>query len=121
MTKLYNLAHKKDQRRTLRANLTSAEATLWSALKSSQLYNRKFRRQHSIGEFILDFYCPEEKLAIELDGAGHFTVSGNLYDAARTAYLTSIGVRVLRFENKVIWSDLDSVLHTIANHFAGVR
>ncbi len=86
MTKLYNLSHKKDERRTLRSNLTPAEAKLWSVLKSSQLHNRKFRRQYSIGEFIVDFYCPEEKLAVELDGAGHFTVSGNLHDAARTAF-----------------------------------
>ncbi|HEX8657008.1 MAG TPA: endonuclease domain-containing protein [Hymenobacter sp.] len=117
MPSLNNLSHKKEARRTLRNNLTPAEARLWSALKSAQLQNRKFRRQHSIGEFILDFYCPEEKLAIELDGASHFTATGNLTDAARTAFLNSVGVRVLRFENKLVWSDLGSVLHMIESSF----
>ena len=119
MTTLNNLPHKKDERRTLRNNLTPAEAVLWTNLKSGQLSRRKFRRQHSIGEFILDFYCPQEKLAIELDGAGHFTTSGNLHDAARTEYLNSVGIRVLRFENKLIWSALESVLHSIESNFTG--
>ena len=119
MTILNNLPHKKDQRRTLRSNLTTAEAVLWNRLKSRQLINRKFRRQHSIGEFILDFYCPQEKLAVELDGAGHFTAAGNLHDAARTEYLNSVGIKVIRFENKLIWSALESVLHTIASNFSG--
>jgi len=119
MTTLNNLPHKKDERRTLRNNLTPAEAKLWSTLKSGQLQGRKFRRQHSIGEFILDFYCPQEKLAVELDGAGHFTASGNLHDAARTDYLNSVGIRIIRFENKLIWSALDSVLHSIESSFNG--
>ena len=119
MTILNNLPHKKDQRRALRSNLTTAEAVLWNHLKNSQLNNRKFRRQHSIGEFILDFYCPQEKLAVELDGAGHFTVSGNLHDAVRTEYLNSVGIRVVRFENKLMWSALDSVLESIARNFSG--
>ncbi len=120
MTTLNNLPHKKDERRALRNNLTSAEATLWNVLKGGQLTGRKFRRQHSIGEFILDFYCPQEKLAVELDGAGHFTASGNLHDAARTEYLNAASIRVIRFENKLIWSDLDSVLHSIESHFKSV-
>ena len=117
MTTLNNLSHKKEARRTLRNNLTPAEAVLWNRLKNSQLNNRKFRRQHSIGEFILDFYCPQEKLAVELDGAGHFTASGNLNDVARTDYLNAVGIRVMRFENKLIWSALDSVLHDIERSF----
>ena len=119
MTTLNNLPHKKDERRALRNNLTPAEAKLWSVLKSGQLSGRKFRRQHSIGEFIMDFYCPQEKLAIELDGAGHFTASGNLHDAARTHYLSTVGIRVIRFENKLIWSGLESVLHAIESCFSG--
>ena len=117
MTILNNLPHKKDERRTLRHNLTPAEAKLWSILKSGQLAGRKFRRQHSIGEFILDFYCPQEKLAVELDGAGHFTTSGNLHDAMRAEFLNSVGIRVVRFENKLIWSGLESVLHSIESNF----
>ncbi|MBF9236555.1 endonuclease domain-containing protein [Hymenobacter sp. BT683] len=119
MAILNNLPHKKEARRTLRNNLTSAEAALWNRLKSGQVGGRKFRRQHSVGEFILDFYCPQEKLAVELDGAGHFTVSGNLHDAARTEYLNAVGIRVIRFENKLIWSALDSVVHSIESSFIG--
>ncbi|WP_223827534.1 endonuclease domain-containing protein [Hymenobacter armeniacus] len=119
ITILNNLSHKKDERRDLRHNLTTAEAVLWNRLKNSQLNGRKFRRQHSVGEFILDFYCPQEKLAVELDGAGHFTASGNLHDAARTEYLNAVGIRVIRFENKLIWSALDSVLHSIESCFSG--
>ena len=117
MPAYHNLPHKKDNRQTLRSNLTPAEAKLWSVLKSAQLAGRKFRRQHSVGAYILDFYCPEERLAIELDGAGHFTASGNLHDAARTACFNSLGIRVLRFENQLIWSDLDGVLQHIISHF----
>ena len=117
MKSLNNLPHKKDHRRTLRSNLTPAEATLWNSLKNAQLQNRKFRRQHSIGEYILDFYCAEEKLAVELDGAGHFDVVGEAHDAVRTAYLSSLGVVVLRFENKIVWSALDGILYEISRHF----
>ena len=117
MNSYHNLPHKKDDRQTLRGHLTPAEANLWSCLKSAQLAGRKFRRQHSIGAYIVDFYCPEERLVIELDGAGHFTSSGNLHDAARTAHLNSLGIQVLRFENKVIWSDLDGILAHITSHF----
>jgi very-short-patch-repair endonuclease len=60
----------KQIRRELRHNLTPAEATLWRCLQNKQLAGRKFRRQHSVGSYVLDFYCPSEMLAIELDGAG---------------------------------------------------
>ena len=117
MDNYHNLPHKKDDRRALRSTLTPAEATLWKSLKAGQLAGRKFRRQHSVGAYVLDFYCPEERIAIELDGAGHYTASGNLHDAARTAYLNTLGIEVLRFENKLIWSALESVLQTIISKF----
>jgi very-short-patch-repair endonuclease len=117
MDNYHNLPQKKDDRRTLRNSLTSAEATLWKSLKGGQLAGRKFRRQHSVGAYVLDFYCPEERTAVELDGAGHYTVSGSMHDAARTAYLTTLGIQVVRFENKLIWSALSSVLQTIESKF----
>jgi very-short-patch-repair endonuclease len=73
----------------------------------------KFRRQHNIGPFILDFYCPECRLAIELDGAGHHTEIGAERDYHRTQYLEQHKVRVLRFENKLIWENLEAVLEAI--------
>jgi very-short-patch-repair endonuclease len=82
------------------------------------LAGRKFRRQHGIGSYIADFYCPAEKLVVELDGAGHFTASGDAYDVERTAYLTGLGLRVLRFENKLVLEQLDGVLAGIEAAFS---
>jgi very-short-patch-repair endonuclease len=107
----------KETRRILRANLTAAEAVMWKALRGSQVAGRKFRRQHSVGPYVLDFYCPQEHLAVELDGHGHFTPSGQAYDADRDAYLNSLGIRVLRFENRFVFSDLESILHAIEAAF----
>lgn len=87
MPRLHNLPEQKTRRQTLRNNLTPAEAKFWASLKNGQLGGQKFRCQHGVGPYVLDFYCSAEKLALELDGAGHFTVSGNLHDDARKAYL----------------------------------
>lgn len=77
------------------------------------LAGKKFRRQHSVGFYILDFYCPAERLCIELDGAEHFTGSGMAYDEERTLFLKSLNIRVLRFENKEVFEALNSVLDRI--------
>lgn len=90
---------------------------MWIALQNKQLENRKFRRQHSIGNYIVDFYCPSEKLAIELDGAEHFTLEGSDYDFNRDKYLNSLGIKVLRFENKNIFNNLEAVLEQIKSSF----
>jgi very-short-patch-repair endonuclease len=103
----------KEYRRNLRNNSTSAEAVLWTYLQKSQLEGRKFRRQHSVGNYILDFYCPSEKLCVELDGAGHFTEEGLLYDTERTEYLNSVGIKVIRFENKSVFDSVNYVLEDI--------
>ena len=108
----------KTYRKELRKNLTAAEATLWKFLQRSQLEGRKFRRQHSVGNYILDFYCPEEKLCVELDGAGHFTDAGCARDEERTAYLNSVGIKVLRFENKLVFKRIEAVLEEIKNSFS---
>src|SRR6478672_5383470 len=100
-TKTHNLPEKQGFRRKLRSRLTPAEASLWSILKNSKVDGRKFRRQHSVGKYILDFYCPSEKLAIELDGEGHFTLPAVSYDANRRRYLERCGIRVIRFENEL--------------------
>ena len=115
--KLANQVHLKQFRKELRNNLTPAEAALWKALQRGQLDGRKFRRQHSFGKYILDFYCPAEKLAVELDGRHHFSDAGFEVDSGRTAFLNSLGIRVLRFENKVVFEQLDGVLEEIRNAF----
>lgn len=117
MTQINNLSYLKETRRTLRNNLTPAEATLWTLLKGKQLEGRKFRRQHSVGNYVLDFYCTTERLCVELDGAYHFTEDGMRYDEERTAYLNSVDIRVVRFENKQVFDDPGGVLDEIKRNF----
>jgi very-short-patch-repair endonuclease len=107
----------KENRKALRNNGTSAEAFLWNYLKGKQLKGRKFRRQFSVGNYILDFYCPAEKLCIELDGADHFTSAGYEYDEERTAYLNHLGITVIRFENKTVFDATENVLETVVSYF----
>ncbi len=107
----------KEARKELRNNSTPAEKRLWIYLKNSQLDGRKFRRQHSFGNFILDFYCPSEKLAIELDGQIHFNEKNFAYDEQRTLILNTYGIKVLRFENKLVMENLQGVLENIRKNF----
>ena len=86
-TQLYNLPYLKEKRKYLRENMTEAELVLWSVLKGKKLEGRKFRRQHSIGHYIADFYCSSEKLIIELDGQHHFTPEGLAKDKKRDEHL----------------------------------
>jgi len=94
-----NLPEMKPFRRKLRKNMTAAEVALWLMIKNKQLDGERFLRQYSIGHFVVDFYCPKYKLAVELDGEVHFTDEAEAYDKERTEFLNSVGVRVLRFEN----------------------
>jgi very-short-patch-repair endonuclease len=100
------------RRRELRGSLTVAEARLWSCLQRSRL-GWKFRRQHSIGPFIVDFHCPSARLAIELDGAGHDSAPASQYDQRRSEYLRGKNVRVIRFVNDDVNRNLEGVLHAI--------
>jgi very-short-patch-repair endonuclease len=89
--------------------MTDAERKLWSQLRDRQLVGAKFRRQHPIGPYVLDFYCEESRLAVEVDGSQH-TPDG---DAARTAWLEEHGCRVMRFWNHEVLRELSSVLGMI--------
>jgi len=98
MTTRKNIPILKEYRRNLRKNMTQAEVVLWMMIKNKQLGER-FLRQYSIDFFIVDFYCPKYNLAIELDGAHHFTEEGIERDKNRDEHLKSLGISVLRFEN----------------------
>jgi len=115
--KLHNLGHLKDRRKQLRNNLTPAEAKLWTMLKDKALKARKFRRQHSIENYIADFYCPEEKLIIELDGNVHNASAQAVYDLQRDNRLREFGYTVLRFENKLVFEQPVMLLDEIERHF----
>jgi very-short-patch-repair endonuclease len=110
---IYNTRSNKNFRKQLRNSLTAAEAVLWQNLRGRQLLGKKFRRQVSIGRYIVDFYCPEAGLVIELDGERHFSITIDEYEAQRTKYLEEDGLRIIRFENKELYDNLEGVLEMI--------
>jgi very-short-patch-repair endonuclease len=116
-SRIHNRIQTKDKRRQLRNNQTKAESFLWRYLKNKGLSGRKFRRQHSVGNYLLDFYCPYEKIAIELDGENHYSDIGYNYDVKRDQFLSEMGITVIRIENKLLFTDIESVLETIRNNF----
>jgi len=95
--------------------MTVAERALWHCLRRKQLDGYRFRRQHPIGRFVLDFYCPALKLAVELDGAQHYSVDGKASDSERSAWLQTQGIQVLRFLNQEVFEDMDNVIKAIRN------
>jgi very-short-patch-repair endonuclease len=109
--------HSIERRRKLRAILTPAEAKLWLLLQRSQLGGRKFRRQHSIGLYIVDFYCAPERLIVELDGAAHDSERAAARDEVRHRFLDSAGYSVLRFENRQVFENPEGVLEQIRQRF----
>ena len=116
MTQLYNREETKEYRKQLRSNMLLAERLLWSRIKNKQLNNLKFRRQYSIGKYIIDFYCVEKGLVIELDGDSHYASElSREQDQKRDKYLKSVGVRIIRFTNDEIYNNLESVLEKITS------
>ncbi|OGZ33457.1 MAG: hypothetical protein A2174_01395 [Candidatus Portnoybacteria bacterium RBG_13_41_18] len=103
---IHNLKNRKQFRRELRNSATPQEIILWSRLKRDQ-FGYKFRRQHSIGKYIVDFYCPQKRLIIEIDGSQHIDSE---YDKERDKYLENLGFRVLRFWDNEINNNLEGVL-----------
>ncbi|MBN2118617.1 MAG: endonuclease domain-containing protein [Anaerolineales bacterium] len=98
--------------REMRHPQTLAETTLWHVLRNRQT-GFKFRRQHPIERFIVDFYCAEAKLLIEVDGESHLELSQEEYDQARTEYLEELGYKVIRFTNNDVRSNIDAVANKI--------
>jgi very-short-patch-repair endonuclease len=101
------------QARRLRKKLTDAERKLWSRLRDRQVANLKFRRQHPLGSRVVDFFCPEANLAIELDGSGHVSHRGQTSDLDREIELYEKGIRILRFQDTDVFKNLDGVLNAI--------
>jgi very-short-patch-repair endonuclease len=100
-------------KRQLRSNMTGPEIRLWSKLRTRQLLGLKFRRQHGIGPYIVDFYCPQQSLVIEVDGESHAESEQGLRDSRRDAYLHGLGIRVIRYMNDDIMKNLDGVLEDL--------
>lgn len=106
---IFNTSRQKPIRQTLRNNLTSPEQKLWARIRNKQLGVR-FRRQYGIDRYVVDFYCPELALVIEIDGNSHYEESAQEYDQVRDAFIESLGLRVLRFMNVDVMKNIDEVL-----------
>ncbi len=118
MGRIHNRSAYTPRRKELRTHGTHAEAVLWLALRKSGLRGRKFRRQHGIGPFIVDFYCPAERLILELDGSVHDDPLRAAYDRDRQRAIETLGLRVLRIPNRAVLNRRADVLDWIAQHFA---
>ena len=109
----------RERARELRGNPTEAKKVIWRHLRNKQLGGYRFRRQHPLGRFIVDFFCFEKNLVIELDGGHHSEQTGN--DEIRTSWLEASGYRVLRFWNNQIMDETDAVLEVILNELEAIQ
>lgn len=103
-----------NKRRVLRNNMTPYEKILWQYLRKKQL-GFKFQRQYSIGNFIVDFYCSEKRLAIEVDGIHHQILNAE-YDKQRTEFINQFNIIVLRFTNEEVFTNIEKVIDEIQNY-----
>jgi very-short-patch-repair endonuclease len=110
MTIFYNKRKTLSKRLLLRRNQTPEESILWARLRRNQL-GVKFKRQYSVGPYVIDFYCPEKKLAIELDGSQH--LENKEYDEERSAYLAVLGIQTIRFWNNEVNANIHGVTQEI--------
>jgi len=113
MPRLYHLNKYTALRKELRNNPTKAENFLWRILRNRKFCGLKFRRQESIGRYIVDFYCPEKRLVVEVDGKIHNTHEQQEYDDIRKKFLSSCYIEVIRFSNDEVYYDIDSVLRKL--------
>ena len=121
MTDLYNRSTEKAKRQFLRNNMPLAEQVIWEKIRRRQVEGCKFRRQYSIGAFVVDFYAPELKLAIEIDRDSHFADGAQMYDQERDSFLRDQGTNILRFTNNQIYEDLEGVLFTLIKTIKELR
>jgi len=106
---MYNDKQQKHNRKKLRKEMTPQEIILWRDIKSKRL-GVNFRRQFGIGDYIVDFYCPEKRLTIEIDGSQHFNETHKEYDDQRTTFLDAKNITILRFTNAEINTNMKGVL-----------
>ncbi|MGQ0595390.1 MAG: endonuclease domain-containing protein [Gammaproteobacteria bacterium] len=114
MTRIFNRSCDKETRRRLRRNSPLDEQRLSLMLRNRRLPGYRFRRQYGVGPYVLDFYCPELKPAIEVDGDSHFQAGVGEYDRERQRYIESLGIHVLRFTNREMFERLHDVAGGIA-------
>jgi very-short-patch-repair endonuclease len=115
MTIAYSKKKYQSRRRSLRKNMPKAEVILWSKLKNRQLHGARFLRQYSVDQYIIDFYCPKLKLAIEVDGDSHFTIGAIRRDKERQEHIENYGIHFMRFTDTDIRENVDGVCESIYN------
>ena len=113
-TQVINRPSEEEKRRLLRRNATPVETILWTRIRNSQISGAKFRRQVSVGPFVVDFYCAAVRLAIELDGSSHEGEAAAKYDAGRQMIIETQDITFLRFANEQIYHNCDSAIEIIA-------
>ncbi|MGD0036693.1 MAG: endonuclease domain-containing protein [Bacteroidota bacterium] len=113
MTEAFNKEELKARRRSLRKNMPKAEVLLWCKLKNKQILGERFLRQYSVDQYVLDFYCPKLKLAIEIDGDSHFILGAEEQDKARQEHIEAFGIRFLRFTNEDVCRNVDGVCQNV--------
>jgi len=109
----------KQYSRQLRGNMTDAEKYLWAKIRMKRLKGYQFYRQKPIGDYIVDFFCPRAKLVIEIDGSHHLTGETIEYDRIRDEYLSSLGLRILRFTNADVLTHIERVVESIIESMGG--
>jgi very-short-patch-repair endonuclease len=110
----------KDVTKTMRKNPTPAEDALWQQLRRRQMCGLRFRRQHTISGFVVDFVCLPKQLVIEVDGGVHDMKEQRQYDEERQCILEGLGYHVLRFSNQAVLETMSDVLETIHRHIANL-
>ena len=105
----------------MRKRPTRAEMMLWQHLRGKRMRGFRFRRQQPIDRFIVDFYCRQARLVVEVDGSSHQMEEAAEYDEQRTRFLNDLGLSVLRFSNEQVIYETDAVLNTIAEHLPSER
>ena len=113
MPRIFNRSTEKGRRRQLRRQMPEAEALVWSKLRGKQILGYGFRRQYSVGPYVIDFYCPAIKLAVEIDGDSHFREGAESDDKRREDFIKSFGIRFLRVTNEEVCRNLPGVLEAI--------
>jgi len=121
MTIHYNKTSEKVNRKKLRGKSTEAENILWEHLRNKKLSGLKFKRQYSIDHFVVDFYCPKLKLAVELDGKIHLKKEVKNHDENRDGYLSEFGIKILRIRNEVILNDVAKALKLVERKVRELR
>ncbi len=110
MKRIFNRTEEKEKRRKLRNNMTNAEKLLWERIRNRQVRKKRFLRQYSVLKYVIDFYCPEIKLAIEVDGDIHISEESIEYDKNIQTEIENYGIKFLRIKNEEVFANIHNVI-----------